>query len=364
MLDDLVQQTWQGLIAGVAQGRHMPAARAEAVLGGGPYTAAQARDAGLVDRLAYRDEVEARALARAGAGAAVVPMSEYLDAMRPEPSGEATTVAFVRAVGAIRRGSGELGGGVAADDLAQALTEAIDDPAVRAIVLRIASPGGSAVASETIAHQVRQAVRVGKPVIVTMGNVAASGGYWIAMDASRIVAEPLTLTGSIGVFAGKPVLAGISQKLGINWGRATAGPQLGMWSPIEPFTPAGKARLEALVGDLYASFKEGVARGRHLDPAAVEALAQGRVWTGSEALERKLVDRLGGLDAALAETRQALRLPSDAPLALVPFPPPETPLRLALQLLAQRLPLVESLITTLSGATLPATAMAPPIVIR
>ena len=98
------------------------------MLGGGPYTAAEARDAGLVDRLAYRDEVEARALARAGAGAAVVPMSEYLDAMRPEPAGEATTVAFVRAVGVIRRGSGELGGGVAADDLAQALTEAIDDP--------------------------------------------------------------------------------------------------------------------------------------------------------------------------------------------------------------------------------------------
>ena len=204
--------------------------RAEAALGGGPYTAAEARDAGLVDRLAYRDEVEARALARAGVGAGLVPMSEYLDAERGEPGDGATRVAFVRAVGTIQRGSEALGGGVAADDLAQALTEAIDDPAVRAIVLRIASPGGSAVASETIAHQVRQAVKVGKPVIVSMGNVAASGGYWIAMDASRIVAEPLTLTGSIGVFAGKPVLAGASEKLGINWGRATAGPDLGMWS--------------------------------------------------------------------------------------------------------------------------------------
>ncbi len=364
MLQDLVQQTWQGLIAGVAEGRQLTAERAEAALGGGPYTAAEARDAGLVDRLAYRDEVEARALARAGVGAGLVPMREYLDAERGEPDDGATRVAFVRAVGTIQRGSEAVGGGAAADDLAQALTEAIDDPAVRAIVLRIASPGGSAVASETIAHQVRQAVKVGKPVIVSMGNVAASGGYWIAMDASRIVAEPLTLTGSIGVFAGKPVLGGASEKLGINWGRATAGPDLGMWSPIEPFTPAGQARLDALVGDLYDTFKAGVARGRHLDPAAVEALAQGRVWTGAEALQRKLVDRLGGLDVALAETRQALRLPAGAPLALVPFPPPETPLRLALQLLGQRLPFVLSLIGQVSEAMLPSTAIAPTILIR
>ncbi len=364
MLQDLVDQTWQGLVAGVADARRLPPERAAALLGAGPYTATGARDAGLVDRLAYRDEVEVRSLGRAGVGARLVPFGDYLSGTSPEPPGQATTVAFVRAVGAIRRGGDALGGGVAADDLAGALTAAIDDPAVRAIVLRIASPGGSAVASETIARQVRQAVKVGKPVIVSMGNVAASGGYWIAMDASRIVAEPLTLTGSIGVFAGKPVLAGAFDKLGVHWARLTAGPDAALWSPIEPFTAEGKARLEALVDDLYATFKQGVARGRHLDPASVEALAQGRVWTGAEALARGLVDRLGGLDAALGETRQALRLPTDAPLALVPFPPPETPLQLVRQLLAQRLPLVESLIATLSGTLLPTTALAPSIVIR
>jgi protease-4 len=153
--------------------------------------------------------------------------------------------------------------------------------------------------------------------------VAASGGYWIAMDASKIVAAPGTLTGSIGVVAGKPVLAELWQELGVNWGHAQRGANADMWTTTVNYSPQGRARLEAFLDGIYAAFTEGVARGRDLPQDQVLEVAQGRVWTGAQAKERGLVDALGGLADALAVTRQEMGLAADAPIELRPYPPPE-----------------------------------------
>ena len=229
--------------------------------------------------------------------------------------------------------------------------------------IRISSGGGSAVASETIRHQVRRAVEAGKPVIVSMSDVAASGGYWIAMDASKIVAQPGTLTGSIGVVAGKPVLTELWQELGVAWGQAQTGLNADMWSTLSAYSPRGRARLEAFLDWTYQMFVEGVARGRGLPEEEVLAAAAGRVWTGAQAKERGLVDQLGGFADALAVTRQEIGVAPDAPVELRPFPAPRTLWEEALELAfgAQaRLLSLEAWLARLS----PGVLSTPPIVIR
>ena len=218
----------------------------------------------------------------AGEDGAMVDLLDYAAAI--EPAADAPVVALVHGIGQIQRGNSEqspLGGWVmGGDTVARALADAIDDPEVEAILFRISSGGGSAVASDTIGHQVRRAVEQGKPVIVSMGDVAASGGYWIAMDASRIVAAPGTLTGSIGVVAGKPVLTQLWQDVGVVWGSAQRGANADMWTTTSDYSARGRARLEAFLDWTYQSFVEGVARGRDLPQEDVLEVAQGRVWTG------------------------------------------------------------------------------------
>ena len=203
-------------------------------------------------------------------------------------------VALVHGIGQIQRGDSEqspLGGWVmGGDTVARALADAIDDPEVEAILFRISSGGGSAVASDTIGHQVRRAVEQGKPVIVSMGDVAASGGYWIAMDATQIVAAPGTLTGSIGVVAGKPVLSQLWQDMGVAWGGAQRGANADMWSTSSDYSPRGRARLEAFLDWTYEAFVErrrarprpvrggraGGRRGPRLDRGAGQGARPGR----------------------------------------------------------------------------------------
>ena len=172
-----------------------------------------------------------------------------------------------------------------------------------------------------------------------MGNAAASGGYWIAMDANRIVAQPGTLTGSIGVIAGKPIIATLSEKLGIRWERIERGTNSDLWSISEPFDEGGRVRVEAMIDKIYGRFKEGVARGRGLDPERVEEIAQGRVWTGERALELGLVDRLGGIPEALEEARLALDLEADAPITVRYWPSPRDPVEVLAELVQEDLDL-------------------------
>lgn len=331
VLDDAMSQ----LVGGLEEGRGIPRERARQLLTGGPYTSEEALAAGLVDRVAHKDELVASAREQAG-GAEVVKLVDYRDSVDLEPSQPVARVALVHAVGPIQRGEDGFGARIAGDDLAETLAEAIDDDRIRAILLRVDSPGGSAVASETIARQVRRAVAAGKPVVVSMGNYAASGGYWIAMGASRIVAQPATLTGSIGVIAGKPVLTGLWDRLDVRWDAVRRGENADMWSLNEPFDSVARARLETVLDQLYGSFKAGVAEGRKLGPAEVEAIAKGRVWTGAAAVGLGLVDRLGGLAEAMAELREVAGLPEGAPLAIEPYPEPESPLGRLLELVTGR----------------------------
>jgi protease IV len=230
-------------------------------------------------------------------------------------------------------------------------------------VLRIDSGGGSAVASETIREALQDVRAHGKPVVVSMSNTAASGGYWIAMAADRIVAQPGTLTGSIGVVAGKPVLAEAWRKLGVNWAEITRGANAGIWTVNEPYSAEARARVDALVGWLYDRFTRLVSDARLMPQQRVQELAKGRVWAGAAAAQLGLVDELGGLDESLAAVRRVLKLPADTQLSVEPRPLDHNPAHQLLRLLR---PLAGSIELALGlGHGLGAgTAMSLPVEVR
>jgi protease IV len=202
-----------------------------------------------------------------------------------------------------------------------ALRAAASDERARAVVLHVDSPGGSAVASETIWRETVRARAAHIPVIASMGDVAGSGGYYIAAAADKIVAEPATLTGSVGVVAGKLLTSGLWDKLGVRWGAVQDGENAAMFSTQEDFSPAGEKHFQGFLDTVYAGFKERVAAGRKLDAAVVEQIAKGRVWTGEDAKAKGLVDELGGYDTALRLARVAANLDVAAPITLKTYPP-------------------------------------------
>lgn len=335
MLNDLVDGLYATLVGAIAEARGQTPETVERLVDSGPLLAEEALAAGLVDSLAYRDEVLDQMLEAAGPAAELLALERY--ARRPAVLEEApaAVIALVVGQGAIQRGTGGFEQLISGDDLADALADAREDEAIRAVVLRLDTGGGSAVASETIGREVALLREAGKPVVVSMSNAAASGGYWIAMGASHIVAQPATLTGSIGVIAGKPVLAEAWERLGVTWESVERGRNVGFLSFNRPFDERGRARLEASVDALYERFKAGVAAGRGLDPAAVEAIAQGRVWLGDQALAHGLVDELGGIDKARAAVSRLLNLPPDAAVELRRYPEQPPPWEQLLQLLDQ-----------------------------
>jgi protease-4 len=187
-------------------------------------------------------------------------------------------------------------------------------------VFRVNSPGGSYVASDTVRREVQRAREAGKPVIVTMGTFAASGGYFVAMDADRIVAQPGTLTGSIGVYAGKFVTEAFWEKLGVNFDTIAAGRNAAMNSSDADFTPEQEARAEAELDFIYKDFTTRAAAGRKMPLEKLQGLAKGRVWTGEDALANGLVDSLGGYPKALALAKELAKLPADAPVNVEEYP--------------------------------------------
>ncbi|HEY0835806.1 MAG TPA: signal peptide peptidase SppA, partial [Azospirillum sp.] len=285
---------------------------------------------------------------RAG-GAETVDAPEYLDIAGP-PHDDGPTVALVTVAGAISRGESGGGGGpglgeltAGSDSVVEALNDAIDDDDVRAILLRIDSGGGSVTASESIRRAVVRAREAGKPVIASMGDMAASGGYWIAMNADRIIAAPGTITGSIGVIAGKVSVGQLSEKLGVRWGTIEEGRNAGMWSLLRPFDDAEMARLSDVADAAYAAFLTQVGAARKLPPDTVRAAAKGRAWTGNQALGLGLVDELGDQETALARARQAIGMAPDAPVTLTPFPEPKSTLEEVMDLASGKGDLVQGL---------------------
>jgi len=320
------------VVRGIAQARKLAEAEVRAVIDRGPLLATEAVEAKLVDRLGYRDEVMAHARARAGSGAELLSLGTYLDRVG-RPHHEGTTIALIYGSGLVVRSGGAAnpvtGSNVmAATEITRAFRAAVRDSSVRAIVFRVDSPGGSAVASETIWHEVVFARERGKPVVVSMGDVAGSGGYYVAAAADKIVAEPATLTGSIGVLAGKLVVADLLKKAGVSTDSAQVGANAAMFSPTVEFSARAHSRLEAFLDEIYKGFKDHVAAGRHMTQDEVEAVAKGRVWSGEDAKAHGLVDELGGYQAAIRLAKDAANLPPEAPFTLTVFPREEGPAEL------------------------------------
>ncbi len=293
----------------------------------GPFLGQHALEAKLVDRLAYRDEVMDEAKKRAGEGAERLALAKYLErAGRPHDDGQ--TIALIYGVGGVARGksgfdplSGDMTMG--SDSVAAAFRAAIDDEDVKAIVFRVDSPGGSYVASDTIWREVERARKAGKPVIVTMGDLAGSGGYFVAMSADKIVAQPGTITGSIGVLAGKFITPGFWEKIGISWDEVHAGANARMWTGTHNYSPAEWERFEGLLDRIYADFTTKVASGRKLPKEEVLRIAKGRIYTGEDAKAIGLVDELGGFDTALRLAKQAAKIPESEEVKLRTYPRPK-----------------------------------------
>ena len=308
----------------IAARRKIDPAQARALIDQGPFLSAQALDAGLVDALGYRDEVFAAVRKQVGQDTILQYVSRYrrshalAERARKLPAPRQQSVALIYATGAIRRGRsgrGPLpGGSIGSDTIAAALRAAAGDDRARAIVLRVNSPGGSYVASDTIWREVVRAREAGKPVVVSMGDVAASGGYYISMAADAIVAQPGTITGSIGVLSGKPVLAEMLGRAGVTTDSVAEGAHSAMFTTSRPFSEDEWALVNSWLDHIYADFTGKVAAGRSLSAERVHELARGRVWTGADALANGLVDELGGLDRAVDLARAKAALPPAAPV--------------------------------------------------
>jgi protease-4 len=364
MLNDLLDGLYGEFVDGIAQGRGLSRDAVEALIDSGPHQADAAVSVDLVDGLAFRDEVLDAALERAGADSEPVALEDYARRESGSPQAPDAVVALVVGQGAIQRRSAGFDQFIGADDMSGALADALDDDAIDAVVLRLDTGGGSAVASETVAREIVRLREAGKPVVVSMSNAAASGGYWIAMGASHIVAQPTTLTGSIGVIAGKPVLARAWEMLGVSWETVERGRNVGFLSVHRPFDDLARSRLEASLDALYRRFKDGVARGRDLPLEDVEALAQGRVWLGAQALELGLVDELGGLVEARSAAARLLDLGPTAIVELRRYPPQPSTLERLLDLAdqpwIQTLAAVEAWLTSMAEPR-PAEALIPRI---
>lgn len=334
------QSLFGQVVRGIAEDRKLSEDAVRDLIDRAPHFGQEALDAKLVDGLRYRDEVIAQVKKDAGAGAELLYAHKYLErAGRPNTSGD--TIALVYGVGGVARGkshSSPLGGEqvMGGDSVAAALRKAAEDPRVKAILFRVDSPGGSYVASDTVRREVQRAREAGKPVIVTMGTYAASGGYFVAMDADRIVAQPGTLTGSIGVYAGKFVTESFWERLGVNFETIAAGRNAAMDSSDSDFTPEQEARAEASMDFIYKDFTTRAAAGRKMPLEKLQGIAKGRVWTGEDALANGLVDALGGYPKALALAKELAKLPSDARVNVEEYPRKKSPSEVLSELLGQK----------------------------
>lgn len=331
-LTSLMTSLYDVMIGNIAADRGINAQQARAAVESSPFTAQRAVELRLIDKLGRPEEAEAAALARAQQthrNAEVVDFADY----RPPHNTSGPVIAVVQGEGAIVSGpeSHELFGDEQAmnsDRVAQALLDASADEDVRVIVFRVSSPGGSVVASDQILAALRTAKERGKKIVVSMGEVAASGGYYVSAYADEIVAEPTTITGSIGVLGGKLVIGpAMEHYLSSNTPDAiTVGsPLVTMFSSQAPFNPAERAAFTGFIDRAYQDFMGIVAEGRGLTREQVHEIARGRVWTGQQAHERHLVDHLGGFSVALARARALAGIGENERVQLKYFPAEENP---------------------------------------
>jgi protease-4 len=321
MANSLLDSIYGQFVDGVAEARRMKPAAVRRAIDVSPATAEELEESGLADGAKFLDELRIELVGR---DAEFFPAADYQRADGPPLTAQlAGELAVIYGVGAVvtgeSQGSISGGGSMGADTIADAFREAAEREDIKAIVFRIDSPGGSALASDLIWRAVDQARKV-KPVIVSMSDVAGSGGYYVAAAASQIVAQPASLTGSIGVVIAKPNVSGLLARLGISTETLRRGELAEMTSLTQSLTPAERSRLVASMDYVYALFVERVATGRDLSPAQVEEVGRGRVWTGEQAKENGLVDQLGGFFAAVDVAKEAAGIASSDKVELRFYP--------------------------------------------
>ena len=322
MAESLNTDLYEQLVRGIADGRHKSEAEVKSLIDHGPFLSEDALRAGLIDDVAYEDELDDKVKLGA-AKPNWVDMNEYRQVSSPT-SGRGGRIAVIYATGIIASGRSTYdttGSQVTGSDtIIEYLRKARADGSIKAIVLRVDSPGGSAIASDVIWREVMLTKGL-KPLVASMSDVAASGGYYIAMPAQTIVAEPSTLTGSIGVVITKFVIDGTLKKVGLNMEGVSKGKYADLYSPVRPFSPEEKQRMAENMQATYNTFVEKAAQGRNTTPEKIDAVGQGRVWTGRQAKQIGLVDELGGLDRAVSIAKQKAKIPQDQDVELVIYPP-------------------------------------------
>ncbi|MGH6890858.1 MAG: S49 family peptidase [Dongiaceae bacterium] len=322
-LQQLVDSWFTQVVEGIAADRKIDAAKARRWIDGAPWSAAEAKKDGMVDELAYWDQAAAVTFGVLGQDASV-DIADYAGQI-PEPAGSAPKFAVIHGIGPVTLGDSRGdpfsdATNLGSDTIVKAFSDAIEDR-VRAIIFRIDSPGGSYVAADAIWREVARARELGIPVIASFGWEAASGGYFIAAPATKIVAQPGSVTGSIGVFAGKPILTQLWNNLQIHFEGVQAGAAADTDSVNRDYSPEAWAKLEKRLDEIYADFTGKVATGRNLAPDKVEEVAKGQIWSGADAKARGLVDELGGLATAIKLGKQEAKLAQETSVALVAYPP-------------------------------------------
>jgi protease-4 len=314
--------SWMGsiydnMIKNVAEDRKSTQEAIKTILEAGPYGADEAKAKGLITKIGQLSEMEIAAKKLGGDKTEIIDISDYSSTHKKPAKGQAV-IAVINGEGAILTGT-DTGGGfneesmMASDVVSKAFDSAIKDKNVKAIVFRVSSPGGSDTASEQIADAIERAKAAKKPVIISMGNYAASGGYWISAGATKIVSNPSTLTGSIGVYGGKMAIGDAASRFGLDFRDIGVGSDYALaYSEAQDFSPKQRATIAGWIDHIYNSFVARVAKGRNIPEARVREIAKGRVWTGEQALGLKLVDKLGGFYVAVDEAKAAAKLGKDS----------------------------------------------------
>ena len=355
MAESLNRDLYDQMVEGIAESRGLSGDEVRRLVDEGPFLPEEALAAGLVDGLAYADEVKHREPFDAADGREIADSDYRQVGLRSLGLNQGERIALIYAVGAISSGSSSFdvlnGEVLGSDTLTSAIRSAREDDSVRAIVLRIDSPGGSAVASDVIWREVGLVRESGKPIVASMSDLGASGGYYIAMGADAIVAQPATLTGSIGVVFGKFTTGGTYEKLGVGIEPVSEGRFAEIYSPVTRFSEAERAKVQEHVDAIYEQFVAKAADGRGTTRDALHEVAQGRVWTGRQALEHGLIDEVGGLGRAIALAKEKAGIDPGDEVRLVVYPRPKS----FFELLDEGLPMARAL-GTLAGVASPEAA--------
>jgi protease IV len=319
----LAQSVWDNSLAAMAEDRKLDVAALKATLESGPQTSEQLVKMKLMDKEGYPEEAEDSAIERAGENAELLDISMYV---APPVKGKDNLIAVVGGEGGVVTGGSESGSpfgdapGFASDTVARAILDAGEDEDVKAIVFRVDSPGGSPIASDQIWHAIEHVQTKGKPVVVSMGSLAASGGYYVSAGADHIVANKSTITGSIGIFGGKFAIEGGLNKLGVTLDRVSVGGEMADAYGADAFTQAQEAEVKASLKRGYDRFLGIVGEGRKMTYDQVHEVARGRVWSGNDAVGKGLVDSLGGFMDAVDKAKELGGIPADTQARLAYYP--------------------------------------------